>query len=70
MVELREIVNKEQEKKEKTEIKKTYKELKEQVKKELRDKKFYIGEWVYTIFFMIITFFIVGLPSLFEFGWD
>lgn len=70
MVELREIVNKEQEKKEKNEIKKTYKELKEQVKKELRDKKFYIGEWVYTIFFMIITFFIVGLPSLFEFGWD
>jgi len=35
----REIVNKEQEKKEKTEIKKTYKELKEQVKKRIKGQK-------------------------------
>ena len=47
-----------------------YNEIKQDVIKEIKSRQKFIGEWLITIAFMLITLVIIGLPTLFTMGWD
>ena len=67
---LKKIVEKQKKEEEQKNLVRQFEELKGKIKKEIKTRSWFIGEWLITIFFMILTFFIIGLPSLFKLGWD
>lgn len=70
MIDLEQTIKNAEKNNEEKKLTEEIKNLKNKIKNEAKQRSWFIGEWVLTLFFMIITFFIVGLPSLFEFGWD
>lgn len=51
-------------------ILKKYNEIKQDVLDEFKSRQKFIGEWLITIAFMLITLVVIGLPTLFTMGWD